>query len=78
MGDVTDFEEHKKKIMETVDTKESENDSLVGCSECGDLLFMISIVPEYTDVDFGGPYALICQHCSTPLGSAYLFKEEEE
>ena len=76
MGDKIDLEEYRKSIQETVETKETENDSLVGCKHCGDLMFMVAVVPDYTNVDSGGPYALICQHCSEPVGSAYLFEED--
>jgi len=76
MGDKIDFDAYRKKIQDTVETKEAENDSLTECKHCGDLLCMLAFVPDHTDVDSGGPYAIICQHCSEPLGSAFLFEED--
>lgn len=76
MGDVTDITSYRKKIEETVDKDDGVSDTIV-CPVCNDTLFFVSLVPEYTDLDVGGPYALICQHCYMPLGSAYLFNEED-
>ena len=38
---------------------------------------IIVAVPEFTDLDDMGPYAIICQHCSEPWGSAYLFEDDD-
>lgn len=75
MGDVTDFDAYRKSIREEIEAKEAENEKLTGCPTCDDLLFMITAV-SVTDVDSGGPYALVCQHCSEPVGSAFFFEEE--
>jgi hypothetical protein len=76
MGDVTDIAAYRKKIEELVE-KEDDGGGDIKCLKCKDTLFFVSLVPEYTDLDEGGPYALICQHCYEPLGSAYIFNEED-
>ena len=75
MGDVTDLEAYRKQIREA--TEKKDDDSIIRCLKCGDMLCFVALVPEFTDVDEGGPYALICQHCGEPWGSAYLFDEED-
>ena len=76
MGDVTDLEAYRKQIREA--TEREEDDSIARCPECGDMLTYVVTVPDLTDVDDGGPYAIICQHCSEPFGTAYLFEDEPE
>ncbi len=76
MGDVTDIAAYRKKIEETVD-KEDDGGNTIKCPKCDDALFFVCLIPEYTDLDEGGPYALICQHCYEPLGSAYTFDESD-
>ncbi len=76
MGDVTDIEAYRKRIEETVEKGDDDDDSLI-CPKCDDSLFLVCPVPDYTDLDKGGPYAVICQHCYLPLGSAYLFNEDD-
>ncbi len=76
MSDVIDIKSYRKKIEETVE-KEEDDGETVKCRTCGDTLFFVCPVEEYTDLDAGGPYALICQHCYLPLGSAYTFDEDE-
>ena len=78
MGDdkITDLAAFRDKIRDTIEANEAENDSLTGCPNCGDLLFMVSFLPEHTMVDEGGPYAIICQHCYEALGSAFIFDED--
>lgn len=75
MGDVTDLEAYRKQIREAIE-KESD-DSIIRCPKCEDMMCFVAPVSEFTDVDEGGPYALICQHCGEPWGSAYLFDEED-
>lgn len=75
---VTDLGKYRDRIRDTLEKESEEDDSILKCPKCGDLLYMICTVPEYTDVDEGGPYAIICQHCNDALGSAYLFDEDEE
>ena len=78
MGDVTEIDGYRDKLRGAILKELEEDDSLLKCPKCGDLLYMICFVPEHTDVDEGGPYAIICQHCNDAVGSAYLFDEEEE
>ncbi len=76
MGDVTDINAYRKKIEETVE-KEDDGGENMKCRKCDDALFIVCPVPEYTDLDEGGPYALICQHCYEPLGSVFTFNEDD-
>ena len=79
MGDVTKLDGYRDKIREAIVKEiEEEDDSLLKCPKCGDLLYMICRVDGHTDVDEGGPYAIMCQHCNDALGSAYLFDEDDE
>jgi hypothetical protein len=78
MGDVTDIGQYRNDIRNSIIKEFEEDDSLLKCQKCGDLLYMICLVPEHTDVDEGGPYAIICQHCNDAVGSAYLFDEDDE
>ena len=76
MGNVTDIRAYRKKIEETVEMEDDDGENM-RCRKCDDALFFVCSVPEYTDLDEGGPYALICQHCFEPLGSAFTFNEED-
>ena len=76
MGDVTDIRAYRKKIEEFVEMDDDDGENMK-CRKCDDALFFVCPVPEYTDLDEGGPYALICQHCFEPLGSAFTFNEED-
>jgi len=76
MGDVTDIAAYRKKIGEIVE-KEDDGSETIKCLKCKDALFFVSLIPEYTELDEGGPYALICQHCYEPLGSVYIFDEND-
>ena len=76
MGDVTDLEEYRNKIRDSIEREDDE--SLIHCPECGDMLNFIVTVRDATDVDEGGPYAIVCQHCNEPIGSAYMFSEDDE
>ncbi|RLD68347.1 MAG: hypothetical protein DRI98_11960 [Bacteroidetes bacterium] len=79
MGDVTDIGTHRENMRDVLEKDSVDDDSLLKCPTCRDVLFMIFSVPEYTDiVDKDGPYAIICQHCNNALGSAYVFNDEEE
>ena len=79
MGDVTDIGQYRENIREILEKESEDDDSLLKCPTCRDVLFMIFRVPEYTDiVDKDGPYAIICQHCNEALGSAYIFNEDDE
>ncbi len=73
MGDVTEIDKHRHHDAELTDEGDSDT---IRCSHCGDTLFFVTVVPEYTEVDEGGPHALICQHCYMPLGAAYVFDDE--
>ena len=73
MGDVLDFMKRRSELREAVEVEKP--DGTVLCPECGDMLSMVAAVPGYT-VDGEGPYALICQHCSEPWGTVYLFPED--
>lgn len=74
MGDITDFDAYRK-LRESDD--ETVGDGDIRCRKCEDALFIVCLAPDYTEVDVGGPYALLCQHCYEPLGSAYLFNEDD-
>ena len=78
MGDVTDIGKYRENIREVLEKESEDDDTLLKCPKCRDVLYMIFRVPEHTDVDEGGPYAIICQHCNDAVGSAYLFDDEEE
>ena len=73
MGDVTDIDKHRRD-----DDLSDDEGETIKCRECGDTLFFVSVVPEYTEVDEGGPHALICQHCYMPLGAAYVFDDDND
>ena len=75
MGDKIDLDDYRDKIRES-EEDEPTAQTLTGCPKCGDLLFMVTIVEDNTDVDAGGPYGLICQHCSGAVGSVFFFEEE--
>ncbi len=76
MGDVLDLEARRAQLREAVEKETPEG--VQPCPKCGDMFAMIVTVPDYTDVDDNGPFALICQHCSEPYGYGFLFEEDEE
>ena len=76
MGDVLDLEKRRKELRDAVE--KDAPDGVLGCPKCGDMFAMVVTVPDYTDVDELGPYALICQHCSEPYGYGFLFEDEDE
>ena len=78
MGEVTDIGKYRNDIRDAIIKEYEDDDSFFKCRKCGDLLYLICLVPEHTDVDEGGPYAIICQHCNDAVGSAYLFDEDDE
>lgn len=76
MGDVLDLEKRRAEIREAVEKEPPEG--IEPCPACGDMFVMLVAVPDYTEVDEFGPYALICQHCSEPYGYGFLFEPDEE
>lgn len=76
MGDILDLEKRRKEIQDAVVKEPPEG--VYNCPKCGDMFCMLVAVPEHTDVDAGGPYAVICQHCDDARGVAYEFDEDDE
>ena len=74
MGDVVDLEKRRNELREAVEKTPPEG--VNPCPACGDMFAMVVTVPDYTDVDEMGPYALICQHCGEPFGYGFLFEDD--
>jgi hypothetical protein len=79
MGDITDLDAYRSKIKEIAETSniiESDDNLLMGCPNCNNVLTYMAFVPELTTDEEGGPYAIICQHCNEPVAAAYLFEDD--
>jgi len=81
MDNVVDF---AKKRRETKNgwgdgTSSDKPGSLIVCPKCNDMLFMAIIFADTPDddVEDGGPFGLVCQHCSYSPGVVFLYPEEE-
>ena len=80
MGDITDLDAYRSKIKEIAETSniiESDDNLLMGCPNCSNVLSYMAFVPDLTTDEEGGPYAIICQHCNEPVAAAYLFEDDD-